>query len=147
MTDHTITWDHQYCDHEGEDCTPTGTITCNAVGEGEMLCRLVEVDTDRGICESWSICDLVDAAHSMSPDFEHHDPGGQHCTEGHPLRVVDYCNALLFIDATGDVRESYIADWPTEFIDGPVDIEWTGDAYLWSYPLPAPSLPLFEVTP
>lgn len=140
MSDHKIVWDHQYCDHalddDGDaiDCSPHGTITCLAVGEGEISCHLVEVDARRGYCESWEICDWPDddSGHTMCPDFEHHHPGGMHCTYGHPIRVVDYCNALVWIDNQG-VEDSHMDGWPPEFKDGPVDIEWTGESYAWDY--------------
>jgi hypothetical protein len=139
MSDHSITWDHTYCDHTVDaggdviDCSPRGTITCHAVGEGEVQCHLMEVTIDGGFCESWSECDWAsnDQGHAMCPDFEHHNLG-RHCTYGHPLRVVDYCNALVWID-NQSVEDSCVGGWPSEFKDGPVDIEWDGDTYVWSY--------------
>lgn len=147
MADHVITWDHSDCDHtvddDGDvvDCDPEGTITCHAIDEGEALCHLVEVDTPgrhpyRDYCESWSQCDyagFVSAEHAMCPDFEHHDPGGKHCTEGHPLRVVTWCNALEFINAGDGVNEAHMTGWAPEHKDGPIDIEWTGESFAWDY--------------
>ena len=132
MSDHTVTWTHEDCDHENDDCTPRGEIHCHAVGSGESLCRLQEVNPKGkyDYCESWSICDYSDRCHAMCPDFEHHDPGGMHCTEGHPIREVTYCNVKEWVE---DVSESHDESWPPEFKDASIDVDWTGEGYLWSY--------------
>lgn len=127
MSDHAVTWDHRTCEHEDDDCSPSGSLTCLAAPDA--YCRLYEPD---GPCESWSVCDYPLSEHTMGPHFQHHDVGPVHCDQGHRLVPSGYCNAQLFIDYQG-MADSHINGWPGEFVDGPVDLEWTGEGYLWTY--------------
>jgi hypothetical protein len=72
----------------------------------------------------------------MCPDFEHHDPGGQHCDRGHPIRWASDCNVIVWVTNGDGVSDSYDDGWPPCFLDGPIEVEWTGEGYVWHYQFP-----------
>jgi len=49
----------------------------------------------------------------------------------HPLEPIDECNALVFFDADED--DHGYAGGVHQVDNGPIDIEWNGDAYVWTY--------------
>jgi len=121
---HSVTWDHSDCEHADDpdehDCTPRGSITCN---DPTGSCRKHCQTTEYGSCkDGWNYCE------NDCLGYDHVDPGVEHCTNGHPL-VLGECNAVLFIEE--DV-EGCGPRVPTYF-DGPIEVEWVGDGYTWTY--------------
>jgi hypothetical protein len=125
---HTITWDHTDCEHDDEHsaaaenwCYPDGTITCtDLTGDCRRHCR---TSVYTGCEDGWQYC------RNECEGYGHVDPGVPHCTSGHVLDLGE-CNAILYIDY--DVKGC----GPVEslpFTDGPIEVEWTGDGYVWTY--------------
>lgn len=123
---HAITWDHNYCEHNTNPdehwCQPSGHITClDRTGDCRKHCR----DDIHNLCEyGWVPCinECDDYGHPRPR------PGIEHCVNGHILDLEE-CNATLFIE------EDTIGNGPDEqpFNDGPIEVEWTGEGYQWSY--------------
>jgi hypothetical protein len=127
MTHH-ITWDHSGCEHDEQNpasgehwCYPTGQITCSdPTGDCRKHCRV----TGYTNCEDGWIPCVGECA-----GYDHPDPGVEHCVNGHILDLGD-CNAVLFLEEDTITNGP---DDPTPFADGPIDVEWTGYGYQWSY--------------
>lgn len=53
-------------------------------------------------------------------------------------RMDGECQVVLFMEDAGDlINGNYkgASVYPPGWIDGPVDVHWTGEGYLWSYPV------------
>lgn len=127
-TDHRIVFDHGPCFHhedpDAHNCSAEASITCEA-DDTEVGCRF---GCDR--CETYGECDdcVPGEAH------EGHNPEERHCDYGHPMRPLDECQAILFVEDEG-VTDAYAGpEWPHIWPDGPIVVEWTGDGYTWHYP-------------
>lgn len=128
MTDHRVTWDHTGCDHDDGYCMPEGTLTCEAVDQGEKMCRWSCDDPDM-FCETWSLCDdprnHIERAEGEDP--WHVDPGVPHCAAyGHRM-IIGECNVI------GYHQEDTLNEMFGEYRDGPVDVEFSGDGYELRY--------------
>ncbi|MBM9467286.1 hypothetical protein [Nakamurella leprariae] len=127
MSDHAVTFDHSDCEHDEGDCSPYPTFVCTAPVDAD--CRTTcQPANPRDYCDWWTRCETCDG-------YGHPPITGPHCTEGHPL-VSGQCNAVewfMYDDWQAASDEGHPTQvWP----DGPIDIEYTGDSYAWSFAVP-----------
>jgi len=121
---HTITWDHGECEHAYDDCLPAAQFTCDDQGCLHRLLCAVPYELLDACEDGWSFC----RGQCLEDLHPHGDPGRLHCLSGHPLVLGSECNAVDFLQMGNNHALAV-----TTYVDGPIEVEFTGDDYLWSY--------------
>lgn len=92
----------------------------------------IEWFLDRDSVEGHVICEAAEGA-----SCRRYCPAGcEYWPCEHDLADSGDCNAVEWFDATGTPADSYANKDRVPLRDGPIDVWWDGDGWIWEYPPP-----------
>lgn len=115
--------------------------------DGEpTVARFVCTEPEGSLCRAWCVeCEEQCVARSVYVAAEPLDPIAQAPVEGHRFAPIASCRIVDWLGAggSGDMEELHAEDEPLRPGLHPIEEEWDGDTYLWSYaePEPEPAYP------